>query len=170
MTVATLPIANTRRTRRSGQALVNVTLPGAPKPAPRRAAVPVRIKASKLEAVEERLLADAMENHPISDEALDAALADMADMAALSAELRDSRNRPLLLRSTTSLDRIEDLLLEAVVRAHPNRERALDRLLDEVSPFDASAAPSAAAAAAAAEERARAEFDMTIDADFDGLS
>jgi hypothetical protein len=167
VTVSTLtrqPAAFRGRRTRSSQALVNVTLPSkhaAPAaPAPEKANVPVRIKASKLEAIEERLLADAIENHPISDEALDGAL---ADIAALSAELRHSRSRPLLLRSTTNLDRIEDLLLEAVVRTHPNRERALDRLLDEVTLGDDTVA-------LLAEEEARAEFDMQIDRDFDGLS
>jgi hypothetical protein len=93
-----------------------------------------------------------------------------------------SRRRPLLLRSTANLNRVEDLLLEAVVRTHPNRERALDRLLDEVCRASCTAAvevapaiPHVAADGADAadddgEERARVEFDRTIDNDFDGLS
>ena len=89
--------------------------------------------------------------------ALDGAL---DDMAVLSAELRRSRRRPLLLRSATNLNRVEDLLLEAIVRSHPNRENALDRLLADVSEDDATAI---------AAERARAEYDMSIDNDFDGM-
>ena len=50
--------------------------------------------------------------------------------------------------------------LEAIVRSHPNRENALDRLLADVSEDDATAI---------AAERARAEYDMSIDNDFDGM-
>jgi hypothetical protein len=74
--------------------------------------------------------------------------------------LKRSRRRPLLLRSTTNLNRIEDLLLEAVVRTHPNREVAFDRLLDHVTADDIDAD----------ESRRRAEFDMTVDNDFDGMA
>ena len=81
-------------------------------------------------------------------------------MAVLSAELRRSRRRPLLLRSTTNLNRVEDLLLEAIVRTHPNREDALDRLLADVSDDEA----------AVTETRERAAFDMSIDNDFDGMA
>src|SRR5206468_10320627 len=94
---------------------------------------PARHAASKLQAIEDELLDKALERHPRSEAALDAAL---DDMAALSAELQRSRRRPLLLRSTTNLNRIEDLLLEAVIRTHPNRERALDRLLGDVIEAD----------------------------------
>ncbi len=115
------------------------------------------INPAKLEEVENRLLAEAIEHHAQVEAALDGAL---DDMAVLSAELRRSRRRPLLLRSTTNLNRVEDLLLEAIVRAHPNREDALDRLLADVTGDETPVA---------AEERARAEFDMTIDNDFDGM-
>ena len=109
----------------------------------------------KLENVEEQLLAAALEQYAKDGEALDRAL---DDMAALSVEMHRCRRRPLLLRSTTSLNRMEDLLLGAVLRTHPNRERALDQLLNEVVPLDEGD-----------EERARAEFDMQVDNDFDGL-
>ena len=114
-----------------------------------------RTNVVKLENVEEELLAAALEEYAKDGQALDRAL---DDMAALSAELHRSRRRPLLLRSTTSLNRMEDLLLGAVLRTHPNRERALDRLLNEVVPVDD-----------VDEESARAEFDMRVDNDFDGL-
>jgi hypothetical protein len=130
------------------------------------AATPVRppaaaaetIHPAKLEAVEDRLLADAMDRHANVEAALDGAL---DDMAVLSAELRRSRCRPLLLRSTTNLNRVEDLLLEAVVRTHPNGDAGLDRLLADVT-LDETAAHN--------EELARAEFDRAIDNDFDGLA
>ena len=112
------------------------------------------ISPAKLEEVENRLLAEALEHHAQVESALDGAL---DDMAVLSAELRRSRRRPLLLRSTTNLNRVEDLLLEAIVRAHPNREDALDRLLADVSDDPSN-------------EVARAEFEMGIDNDFDGMS
>lgn len=116
------------------------------------------VKPAKLEDVENRLLADAIEQHAQCDAALDGAL---DDMAVLSAELRRSRRRPLLLRSATNLHRVEDLLFEAVLRSHPNRGDALDRLLADVSDHDTTAT---------AEARARAEFDMTVDNDFDGMA
>ena len=67
----------------------------------------------------------------------------------LAAELRRSRRRPLLLRSTTNLARIEDLLLE--VAAH-----ALS--FDHFCADDSSL------------EDRHAHFDMEIDGDFDGMS
>jgi hypothetical protein len=114
-----------------------------------------RVEAAKLQDVEDRLVEQALDHHPRAEAALDAAL---DDMAALSAELHRSRRRPLLLRSTSNLNRIEDLLLEAIVRTHPNRERALDRLMGdlvcpEVEPVVIE----------------QAEFDMSFDNDFDGL-
>ena len=129
---------------------VRVTL--RPKPA---AAVEQAPKASKLEEVEDRLIAEAIERHANTDGAIDAALDDMA--ALVAAELHDSRRRPLLLRSTTSLNRVEDLLLEAVLRTHPNREHAFDRLLEDLGESHD-------------EDAARAAFDMSIDNDFDGLA
>ena len=116
------------------------------------------ISPAKLEEVENRLLAEAIEHHANIETALDGAL---DDMAVLSAELRRSRSRPLLLRSATNLNRVEDLLLEAIVRAHPNREGALDRLLADVTDDEA---------VTAAEVRERAEFDMGVDNDFDGMA
>jgi hypothetical protein len=113
-----------------------------------------RIHPAKLEEVENRLIAEAIEHHAEVEAALDAAL---DDMASLSAELRRSRRRPLLLRSTTNLHRVEDLLLEAIVRAHPNQENALDRLLADVSADETS-------------DAARAESELRIDNDFDGMS
>jgi hypothetical protein len=145
---------------------VNRRLSRTARPAPRRhvhasltarrpmAASEAMPKPSKLEEVEDRLLAAALERYENVDGALDGAL---DDMSALNAELHRTRRRPLLLRSATSLNRMEDLLLEAVVRAHPNAERAFDRLLDDV-------------AGEVDEATARAEFDMTIDNDFDGMA
>ena len=95
-----------------------------------RAVTAKRSRASELERVEDDLIDRSLGAHPNHEAALDAAL---DDMALLSAEVRDSRRRPLLLRSTTHLNQIEDLLLEAVVRTHPNRERALDHLMADLA-------------------------------------
>lgn len=113
------------------------------------------VKASKLEAIEETLLAEAFAHHSHREAALDAAL---DDMATLSAEVSRSRRRPLLLRSTAKLGQVEDLLLEAIIRAHPNGERALDRLMADVSTHDGD------------EADADADAEPMIDTDFDGLS
>ena len=115
-----------------------------------------RVEASKLQEAEDRLLEQAISHHPRAEAALDTAL---DDMAALSAELHRSRRRPLLLRSTTNLNRIEDLLLEAIVRTHPNRECALDHLLGDLACPEVEVHP----------EVASAEVDMSFDNDFDGL-
>ena len=125
-----------------------------PQRSPRREAKAEKIAPAKLEEVEERLLADVLERHANAEAALDGAL---DDMTVLSAELSRSRRRPLLLRSTTNLNRVEDLLLEAILRTHPNAEHALDRLLDDVNADDA---PVEAVAAHAA----------NVDNDFDGMS
>ena len=91
---------------------------------------PQRTDAARIETIEEQLLAAALDHHPRRERALDQ-LAD--DVAALSAEMERTRRGPLLLRSTASLNRMEEMLLEAVVRTHPNRGRALDRLLDDIA-------------------------------------
>jgi len=117
-----------------------------------------RVQASNLEKAEDRLLEQAIDQHPRAEAALDGAI---DDMAALSAELARSRRRPLLLRSKTNLNRIEDLLLEAIVRTHPNRERALDRLMDDVVCGGGEIEPQVV--------HPEADFDMSFDNDFDGL-
>src|SRR4051812_8116341 len=88
---------------------------GTPTPTAAQSPRTVTIKhtrASKLEAIEEKLLAEAFDHHRNREAALDATL---DDMAALSAEVSRSRQRPLLLRSTARLGQIEDLLLEAII-------------------------------------------------------
>ena len=141
------------------------TLKTRPEPVERVVAVTARRVAasklpSKLEDVEDRLLEQSIDRHPRAEAALDGAL---DDMAALSAELQRSRRRPLLLRSTTSLNRIEDMLLEAIVRTHPNRERALDRLMDDLDSRGSESVETPAAVHSAT------DFDMSFDNDFDGL-
>jgi hypothetical protein len=154
---------NPRRSARQNRKPVHVvpwSRPAAPVAAAAAAAAAQveSINPARLEEVEERLLAEAIEHHARVESALDGAL---DDMAVLSAEVHRSRRRPLLLRSATNLNRVEDLLLEAIVRAHPNREDALDRLLADVGDDDDTMA--------AAEHRERAAFDMTVDNDFDGM-
>lgn len=106
----------------------------------RSVATPRRVKASNLERAEDQLLAQSLRSHPNRDTAIDAAL---DDMETLSAEIRDCRRRPLLLRSATQLNQVEDLLLEAVIRTHPNRDRALARLMDDLCCEEPSLIPSA---------------------------
>jgi hypothetical protein len=108
-----------------------------------------------MDAIEEQLFAAAVERYAHDEQAMDRML---DDMESLSDQVRQSRSRPLLLRSAASLQRTEDLLLDAVLQTHPNAERALDRLMEEVAPDSNSV-----------EEHARAQFDMHVDNDFDGM-
>jgi hypothetical protein len=125
--------------------------------APARPVSPARMKASTLQEAEDQLLSAVIDHHPRAESALDAAL---DDLTALRSELHESRRQPLLLRSTRKLNRIEDLLLEAIVRTHPNRERALDSMLADLVGAESPAADS--------EHRERVAFDCDIDNDFDG--
>lgn len=137
-----------------------------PRPAP-AARTPRRLSAAALQAAEDSLLADLLDNHPNADRALDRLLDDMA--AAPADDVREEQPQAAAPRRRQSFrlvpqftpDRlalIEELLVAAVVEHHPRRDAALDRLLDDVEAFGV------------AEERERATYDMTCDNDFDGLS
>ena len=115
-----------------------------------------QVDVARLEEVEERLLNRALELHPRADGAINR-LCD--DSTALAAAMEHSRRAPLLLRSTATLNRMEEMMLEAVVRTHPNRDRALDRLLADV----ADDVPPAAWLPAALGEH-------FVDNDFDGMA
>lgn len=106
-----------------------------------------------MDAAEERLLAEFLDHHHRQGAALDAIL---DDLDHLSSELRQSRRAPLLLRSASSLHRVETMLLDAIVRHHPHRERAFDRLMNDISDED--------------DQPARDEFDMHVDNDYDGMA
>jgi hypothetical protein len=116
------------------------------------------IAPAKLEEVEDRLAASLVENHPRRDAALDR-VAD--DATALSAAMDEYRRSPLLLRSTANLNQIEDLMLDAIVRTHPHRDRGLDRLLDDIA-GDGPALPTDWTPAALGEH--------FVDNDYDGMA
>jgi hypothetical protein len=79
--------------------------------------------------------------------------------------------------AAASARRIEATLVAAVIERHPRRDRALDRLLADLADVPGGdellTAPAEAHGAWAdgddAEELRRAEFDMRVDNDFDGL-
>lgn len=127
-------------------------------PAGARPAARPRPRAAVLAEVEERLLAAAISHHADSASALDRMLDDLD----LMEQSRRGARRELPAGNPNQHERMEDLLLEAVVRTHPNRDAALSRLLGDVC-------GDAALDDCDDEELERARFDMSIDNDFDGL-
>ena len=116
-------------------------------------------RASKLQEVEERLLADAIAAHPSCERAVSHLLSDLEKPGHVSAA---KEARLTQLPHHSQVERIEDLLLEAIVRTHPNRGRAIDRLLGDVVGDAAIDDADTLAEHAAAE--------MTFDNDFDGMA
>lgn len=110
-----------------------------------------RIDADRIEQAEDRLLARALDHHPRRERALDR----LADDIENYSEIEHARREPLLLRSTASLNRAEDLVLQAIIQTHPNGERAIERLLEDVAP-EIDSAPALPP-----------DF---VDCDYDGLS
>jgi hypothetical protein len=110
---------------------------------------------AKLQEVEERLLSEAMERHPGRERAVTHLLNDLEKPAGMSR----SAARLTQPSDAAHIERIEDLLLEAIMRTHPNHGSALDRLLGDV-------VGDAAIDDADAEH---AEAEMEFDNDFDGL-
>src|SRR5581483_7660557 len=121
-------------------------------------------RAAKLQDMEDRLIAKMLnaDGDPRSDRALDRLLDDIERVRPERVHRHRGRlahPRAALLHGrvgsvASRLHRIDDLLVAAVIDRHPNRDGALDRLLDDLS-ID--------------EERERAEFDRGYDNDFDGL-
>ena len=116
-------------------------------------------RAAKLAEVEERLLADAIAAHPSCERAVSHLLSDLEKPGRAST---GANARLTQVPHHAQVERIEDLLLEAIVRTHPNRGRAIDRLLGDVV-GDAAMDD----ADALADHHAAAE--MSFDNDFDGL-
>ena len=127
-----------------------------------------RLTDAQLQRLEDKFLDSMLDHHPRRTSALDRLLDDLTGPAAAPAAVAVAapvaetplaepvrRIAPVFAPSKRLL--IERLLVGAVIDHHPNRERALDRLLDDVM-----AAPDA-------EQAERARFDMTCDNDFDGL-
>jgi hypothetical protein len=124
----------------------------------------------KLAQIEDAFLDMLLDAHPRRATALDRLLDDLA--AADPAEAPAAARAALPVAdadvAAASSRRIESALLGAVIRRHPRRDAALDRLMCDLEL--APTAPEAAHGAWADEEdRRRAEFDVACDNDFDGL-
>ena len=155
MAVVTLPSRKPVRTRAikvsTPPAAVKSTQQSSPRPTPRRLE-PTTFPA-RLQEVEEQLVSNAMERHPGRERAVTHLLKDIEKPAGMTGS--PARGTPP--SDVSQLDRIEDLLLEAIIRTHPNQVGALDRLLGDVvgdAAIDDSDAP----------------VHVLIDNDFDGMS
>ena len=155
MAVVTLPSRKPVRTR-----AIKVSTPPSAKStqqsSPRRLE-PTTFPA-RLQEVEEQLVSNAMERHPGRDRAVTHLLKDIEKPAGMTGSV--ARVTPPYDPSQT--ERIEDLLLEAIIRTHPNRGAAIVRLLGDVV---GDAAIDETEAHATCEES-----DLTFDNDFDGMS
>jgi acetyl/propionyl-CoA carboxylase alpha subunit len=88
---------------------------------------------ARLQEVEDRLLAKMIATHANREHALDRLLHDVLDERNLETT---SRTLPLKGDACISrrLRRTEDLLVAAVIENHPNAEKAVDRLLEDLLP------------------------------------
>jgi hypothetical protein len=99
---------------------------------------------ARLQDIEDRLLAKMIATHGNRERALDRLLHDV-----LEPTHQPSTPRALPLQGdrcvSKRLHQIEDLLLAAVIENHPNAERAMDRLCEDLDESDAGAplAPAA---------------------------
>jgi len=123
-------------------------------PRPHRRA---RINIERMQEVEERLLAAAIEAHPHEPIALDHLL-DAVERSALLGESMPTRVMPA--GDAARSQRMEDLLLEAIVRTHASGDVAIDRLLGDVC----------GDAVIGDEDDAQDVSALRIDNDFDGMS
>ena len=158
-TVAQPVYVDLSRANRHGRASDDVAR-SAERPAPRQRTV--ALADLGLTRVEDALLDAILDNHRNRDSALDRLLDDMAcvdrrhrDEMEAAAGDDDAPALPVDGYAVPKLQRIEQLLVAAVLDNHPNRNRALDRLFDDIE---------------AEEARERAQFDMTCDNDFDGMA
>jgi hypothetical protein len=149
--VQTLPARPQRLRPITRPVIRSIQRSGAPKPR-RENATP-----AKLQEVEDRLIAGALAAHPGRERGVSHLLSDLEKPGAIAASVA----RLTQLPHAAQIDRIEDLLLEAIIHTHPNRGRAIDRLLGDVV-GDAAIDDSDAFAQQAA-------ADMDFDNDFDGL-
>jgi len=119
---------------------------------------PDRVNVERMQEVEERLLAAAIESHPNQPFAMEHLLHAVERSALLGETMTPPRVMPP--GDVGRAQRMEDLLLEAIVRTHPNGDVAIERLLGDVC------------GDAAIDD----EFDdqdpspLRIDNDFDGMS
>jgi hypothetical protein len=93
---------------------------------------------ARLQDVEDRLLAKMVATHENRERALDRLLHDVLDESNT-----DTTPRALPFKGdaciSRRLRRTEDLLVAAVIENHPNAERGLDRLIDDLFPVDVPA-------------------------------
>lgn len=118
-----------------------------------------RITIERMQEVEERLLAAAMEHHPNQPMVLDHLL-DEVERAALLGEIPP---RVMPAGDVARAQRMEDLLLEAIVRSHPNGDVAIDRLFGDVC-------GDAVIGDEGDDDHELDVASMRIDNDFDGMS
>jgi hypothetical protein len=102
---------------------------------------------AKLQQVEEILLSSILDHHPHQDSALSRLLADV-DAACDVPLPRDPHSF-----TPQQTQRLEELLIAVAIGAHERRDSALHDLLHDIDE----------------EARERAEFDMQIDNDPDGM-
>lgn len=90
---------------------------------------------ARLQEVEDRLLAKMIATHANREEALDRLLHDVLDES--NAETT-ARTLPLKGDACISqrLRRTEDLLVAAIIENHPNAERGIDRMLEDLFPAE----------------------------------
>ena len=93
---------------------------------------------ARLQEVEDRLLARMIATHENREHALDRLLHDVLDERNVET---GARTLPLKGDACISkrLRRTEDLLVAAVIENHPNAERGLDRLMDDLFPEEVTA-------------------------------
>ena len=107
---------------------------------------------------EERLLAASFAHHAnlsAMDKLLD-------ELELLDESRRVAARRPLPLGDPMRNQRVEELLMDAVVRTHPQHDCAISRMLGDVC--------GDAALDTADESREQSQFETSIDNDYDGMS
>ena len=133
----------------------------APMAQPPRSKRTVVLADVELKRIEDALLDSLLDTHANRDNALDRLLDDMARVESTERTATERTStagvRPFCDEALgeSKVQRIEDLLVAAVMDNHPNRGRALDRIFDDLE---------------AQEQHARANYDAGVDTDFDGLS
>jgi hypothetical protein len=125
----------------------------------------------KLRQIEDAFLDSLLDAHPRRVTALERLLDDLASVEPARADVVATAAVPAPDAdvAAASARRIEASLLAAVIEHHPRRDRALDRLLNDVEVAGNATAPSAAHGAWVDDDESRARPDTFCDCDFDGL-
>ena len=111
----------------------------------------------ELKRIEDALLDALLDHHTNRDNALDRLLDDMDRLDPDRVPATTGRGGLPAEEKATGVRkaRIEELLVAAVLDNHPNRNAALDRILDDIEVVS---------------ERQIAQYEMQFDNDFDGLA